>query len=186
MPNQCTCYVDIYSDDDRITKALIDKMYSMPHDSEFFSSLIALPDGVKIVDVKRGDVDVDCNGESCIYLTLWYAWTPPVSLLTELSKEYKVNVECAYYEPGCDMSGKIWIIDGEVIKSNNYNYLEGLFRFVDRDMFWSEIECELKYKVETKQLNRNSDVLDLYSYVTFEQDQIEIQRMFAKVLSSNN
>jgi hypothetical protein len=63
MPNQCTCYVDIYSDDDCITKALIDKIYSMPHDVDFFSSLITLPDGVKIVDVKRRDVDTDWNGE---------------------------------------------------------------------------------------------------------------------------
>ena len=88
--------------------------------------------------------DFDNGG---ISVTMETAWSPPEGFCNMLMSQYKgiTLLELHYEEPGCDFCGK-YTLDREAgedefnADDECYNYLEGLYKLDQVDMFWSEAE----------------------------------------------
>jgi hypothetical protein len=72
-------------------------------------------------------------------------WSPPVSWLESLSKQYGVLVECEYEEIGSDIWGKFGFKKGESVFNIELPYLEGKYNSMDWNDF---LECEVLWRLE--------------------------------------
>lgn len=179
MPNWCSNTITITGEKENI-RTILKKIGEIPTNDKdkLFETLIGNdPDIDKIgwyeSNLKRfgtkWDVSVeDCNGEfneDQIVLNPSTAWSPPVPFCITLAKEYGVQVEIKYFEPGCDFAGRNLINEeGDVIEEEDYDYNEGVYK-LDNDMFWGDMENAYLDEDELKNKSVKEHVDETYPYV---------------------
>lgn len=143
-------------------KSIIDNLMKNRPSSEqnrntFFYDLIGLPDDTenyeqnwseinkKVFGTKQ-DVDIDfvlfTTYEDTIEMILETAWTPPISFIKTLCKKYNVNSQMTYFEFTDDFSGFYEFFSDGTEVSEEYSYLEGLYKFKN-DYFWDEVDFKI-------------------------------------------
>ena len=75
-------------------------------------------------------------------------WSPPDKFVKKLSEIFNVKTELYYEEMGADFCGKVWYTNGELVDSEEYTYLEGLYRFEEYEMFWGEAHWRIESYME--------------------------------------
>lgn len=195
MPNWCSNKITIVGGKDNI-KSIITKIREIPTGDKYtlFETLIGKDPQPSIEsNLKRygtkWDVSVeDCNGEFNDDMIILYpntAWAPPVPFCVTLAKEYGVNVEIQYSEPGNDFCGINRINSkGEIILEEDYDYNEGMFH-LDNEQFWNDQENSM---ITDETLNGKSlreYINENYSYVD-EAGQIRLAEILTKVLVDNS
>lgn len=107
-------------------------------------------------------------------------WSPPCRFVQVLSEIFEVKTELYYEEMGCDFCGKHWYTNGELIDSEEYGYLEGIYKFKEFEMFWGEVEYRIQGYLENED-NLTEDgtlfVEENYPYVD-ESDKEELLLMY--------
>ena len=91
-------------------------------------------DTIYVYGTKWWDIN-DCGGiekfshvkDSVITVSGDSAWSPPVKLIEEICKYYKVSATMEYEEPGCDFGGEIFIDKTGIVKDNCYEYGEWIY-----------------------------------------------------------
>lgn len=76
-------------------------------------------------DISYNDVLFHFNKNS-IKMTFLSAWSPPINFGKLLSAFYNVNVTMQYCESGLDFAGETKIMNGEIVKENDYAYNDGI------------------------------------------------------------
>ena len=115
-------------------------------------------------DVQMYEVQSFLNDNETV-LSFWSAWSPPIQFCQKLSEKYNVIVNIEYSESGCDFAGKVEIDNGNIVSEESYPYLEGLYRIIDKEMFWNEVEFLIENDYDTE-----------FDFVS-EEDKEEINKM---------
>ena len=108
--------------------------------SEMFSRIYSYGTKWWAFEIERGGDWMEIRGDS--------AWSPPLGLLTMITKVFDVKINGEYSEPGCDFGGFYSIEDGEC---------------EDRQMtyFEYELECDRKNTIGRLIDELNNDWIDL-------------------------
>lgn len=121
-------------------------------------------------DLKESNV-LDCVDE-LVSLSPSTPWSPPTEFCRRLSKKYGVFVHIFYSEGGNNFSGIDEYDNGEHIRSEEYEYLEGLYH-LDKECFWSEVDMELDDLVDITE----EEFLNKYPFVN-DEDKETIRKDF--------
>ena len=118
------------------------------------------------LDNKTGQCDLTITGDS--------AWSPPIELIEQICKKYKLTAEMEYEEGGMDFAGKLKIDKNgiqfhEEMSSHEYRYKDDIISWIENLAYnyegeedYDEIFLELK---EQHEYASDDDLLDLLSYI---------------------
>lgn len=208
MPNWCSSFITITSDDEKNIKPIKDFLNKK-------DSGVWLMDGlVPFKNYKNKISDLDhvfhmkgFSDFTTVYGTKWdlelndpnfylvnneddyisfsteTAWSPPIGFCKLLSEKYKVNVEIIYSEPGSDIAGKHYFEGGISKYSKDTDYVQGLYMF-DKDNFIEHFEDS--YIEEYEQCNDGRGnkysmgmfLEDFYSYMSKEEKEYYINKFY--------
>lgn len=112
------------------------------------------------IDEENGNGCDASIGDDNIALNLWTAWSPPSSFCEHLTAKYPVEIEMMFDESGCDFFGKETFAGGEMKNQEIYEYRIGAYKW-EPEMFWSEVESDLQYRME----NVTEDSFDLKEFL---------------------
>jgi hypothetical protein len=121
-------------------------------------------------DLKETNV-ISCEKE-LITLSSDTPWSPPTEFCRRLSEKYGVFVHIFYSEGGNNFSGVDEYDDGEHVRSEEYEYVEGLY-YLDNECFWSEVD----YNLDNLEDITEDEFLSRYSFVS-EEDRETIRKDF--------
>jgi hypothetical protein len=93
-------------------------------------------------DFDLRETNVDYCEEELITFSSTTPWSPPTEFCRRLSKKYGVFVHIFYSEGGNNFSGVDEYDNGKHVRSEEYEYLEGLYH-LDNECFWSEVDLDL-------------------------------------------
>lgn len=120
--------------------------------------------------------------DSCISFGCDTAWSPPTMFLENLCKMYKVQATIQYYEPGCDFAGQMSFDEGGVTEQEDYEYMEGLYRF-DNEQFWNEVTSNFEYDSEDE--NTTAEIIaNRYPFLDKSEKQ-EVINLYEEYLEEN-
>lgn len=158
MPNWCYNHIEVTGEPKDIKKIslIIETLKNEGGNDRLFQSLIGLPKGTDMENYENQGwygTNVDWFGtkwdvgvefvqdveEDRITFSGETAWSPPVQFCIQLAKQYKVDVEMYYEEPGSDFTGKTWVDSNGNHTEEDYTYSEGKYRFDGFDE-WYESE----------------------------------------------
>ena len=158
MPNWCYNHIEVTGEPKGIRKIslIIETLKNEGGNDRLFQSLIGLPKGTDMENYENQGwygTNVDWFGtkwdvgvefvqdveEDRITFSGETAWSPPVQFCIQLAKQYKVDVEMYYEEPGSDFTGKTWVDSEGNHTEEDYTYSEGKYRFDGFDE-WYESE----------------------------------------------
>lgn len=195
MPNWCSNEITITGDKDKI-KSVLNQIREIPSNDNavLFKTLIGEDPELNKVgwlesNLKRfgtkWDVSVsDCNGEfdeEQIKLYPNTAWSPPVPFCMTLAKEYGVNVNIQFFEPGCDFAGKATInSNGEMETEDDYQYDQGMY-ILDNEGFWIDRENDYLDEVEdmTTHIQERFPFLD-------ETEVLQLKEIYDEIINNRN
>lgn len=195
MPNWCSNRIVITGDKSKI-KEILEKLGTIPVDTKhvLFETLIGKdPDfdksgwfesnqkrfGTKW-DVAAEESNIEFSDEQ-ITMSPATAWSPPVPFCITLAKEYGVQVDITYFEPGNDFSGHNLINeDGDLIEEEDYDYNEGMF-FLDKDGFWNDRENDYLDTEEVDGRSMTTYVEETYPYLD---EQTRLVAIFEQILKN--
>jgi len=197
MPNWCSNKIIIIGDKSKIIE-ILEKLGTIPVSTKnvLFETLIGKdPDFDKIGwhesnlknfgtkwDVCPDDSNIEFS-EDQITMTPQTAWSPPVPFCITLAKEYGVQVEIIYSEPGCDFAGRNLINEsGDVIEEEDYDYNEGMF-ILDPDGFWSDMENMYLDDEEIDGMEMSTYVSNIFYYLD-EASQKRLVGIFEQILKN--
>ena len=149
MPNWCYNHITITGEPKSIKRigAVCQILKNSKDNSDgLFKSLIGLPPETDMENYEnqgwyptninwfgtKWDVGTDFVqeiGEDQITFSGETAWSPPIQFCIELARQYKVDVEMYYEEPGADFTGKCWVDSEGNHAEEDYEYSEGRYRF---------------------------------------------------------
>jgi len=199
MPNWCTNKIVIIGDISKI-KEILEKIGTIPVDTKhvLFETLIGKdPDfeksgwhesnlkcfGTKW-DVAPEDSNIEFN-DNRITMSPSTAWSPPVPFCITLAKEYGVQVEITYSEPGNDFAGRNLINKwGDVIEEEDYDYNEGMY-ILDTDEFWNDRENDYLDDEDIDGRDMTTYVKGTYSYLN-EAEQTRLVTIFETILKNQD
>jgi hypothetical protein len=178
MPNYCNNVISITGDKEKI-REILKKIGETPTslDAKLFETLIGTDTdktkgwyesnltryGTKW-DVNPDDSNIEFS-DDMITMNLDTAWSPPVQFCITLAKEYGVQVEIKFFEPGCDFAGRSVINEvGEIVEEEDYNYDEGMY-ILDSEGFWSDRENDYMDEETLDGSSLEDYVTTKYSYV---------------------
>jgi len=78
---------------------------------------------IYIYGTKWWEFEIERVGEDCMNISGDSAWSPPIGLLTMMTKVFDVKIEGEYSEPGCNFGGFCTIENGEC-EDNEMTYFE--------------------------------------------------------------
>ena len=112
-------------------------------------------DTIYVYGTKWWDIN-DCGGieklshvkDSVITVSGDSAWSPPVKLIEEICKYYKVSATMEYEEPGCDFGGETFIDETGIVKDNCYEYGEWKYRQDHVDYIYSELRYNYEGRID--------------------------------------
>ena len=172
MPNWCYNHIEVTGEPKDIKKIslIIQTLKNEGGNDRLFQALIGLPKGTDMENYENQGwygTNVDWFGtkwdvgvefvqdveEDRITFSGDTAWSPPVQFCIQLAKQYKVNVEMYYEEPGSDFTGKTWVDSGGNHTEEDYSYSEGKYRFDGFDEWYESefIDHQCEYLVEELQ-----------------------------------
>ena len=197
MPNWCSNVIVITGDKDKI-KTILEKLGTIPvnTDHKVFETLIGADtesNGWYESNLKRYGTKWDVSPEDSniefsddiITMSPPTAWSPPVPFCVTLAKEYGVQVEIKFFEPGCDFAGRSVINEqGEIIEEDDYDYNEGLY-ILDNDGFWNERENDLLSEDDLEGKTLTEYVAQRFSYVD-EESRPELVEIFEEILTNDD
>tara|TARA_R110002020_G_scaffold474126_2_gene704699 strand:- start:31 stop:666 length:636 start_codon:yes stop_codon:yes gene_type:complete len=76
------------------------------------------------------------------------AWSPPVKLIKEICKYYKVSATMEYEEPGCDFGGETIIDEQGITEENDYEYGEWKYRQDHVDYIYEELRYNYEGNID--------------------------------------
>lgn len=172
MPNWCYNHIEVTGEPKDIKKIslIIQTLKNEGGNDRLFQALIGLPKGTDMENYENQGwygTNVDWFGtkwdvgvefvqdveEDRITFSGDTAWSPPVQFCIQLAKQYKVNVEMYYEEPGSDFTGKTWVDSGGNHTEEDYSYSEGKYRFDGFDEWYESefLDHQCEYLVEELQ-----------------------------------
>ena len=199
MPNWCSNVIVITGDKDKI-RTILEKLGTIPVSSKnvLFETLIGKDSdfdklgwyesnlknfGTKW-DVCADDSNIEFS-EDTITMTPDTAWSPPVQFCITLAKEFGVQVEIKFFEPGCDFAGRSVINEeGEIVEEEDYDYDEGMY-ILDSDGFWSDRENDYMDEETLDGQSLEDYVASKYSYVD-EDGRLKIVGFLTEALKNND
>ena len=112
-------------------------------------------DTIYVYGTKWWDIN-DCGGieklshvkDSVITVSGDSAWSPPVKLIEEICKYYKVSATMEYEEPGCDFGGETFIDETGIVKDNCYEYGEWKYRQDHVDYIYEELRYNYERRID--------------------------------------
>lgn len=199
MPNWCSNSIIIKGTEEQITlltRILNDVPKLEPQNRVVFESLIGRDPEMGKEEYEQGgwfnansswygtkwDVSYDdCNftfEKEYIYMYPDTAWSPPINFGVLLHKMYGVEVEMFYSEGGNDYCGKAYINEHGLLEED-YDYLEGNYRF-DEEYFWESLfQNEVEYAIDNEM--SVDDFVAKFPYVDKE-DKKEIRKIYKQEL----
>lgn len=176
MPNYCWNHVTITGNKKQLKK--IKKKFDKYEESTYFTSF-----GDYVLDIGKINDNYDViknrygnSFDTCyIYGTKWWdfemeleggcltisgdsAWSPPVELIEEICKHYKVKAHMEYEECGCDFGGQTIINEQGIERCDDYSYCEWKY-IVDPVEF---IESDRRYLYEGNIDELDEDIKEGY------------------------
>lgn len=199
MPNWCSNKIIITGDKSKINE-ILEKIGTIPVDSKciLFETLIGKdPDfdkngwhesnlknyGTKW-DVCTGDSNIEFSDDT-ITMTPATAWSPPVPFCLTLAKEYGVNVNITFFEPGCDFAGRCEINDqGEITNEEDYDYNEGTY-ILDKDEFWNDRTMDYLDEEELDGRDLKTYISQTFSYLN-EEDSTKLLGIYENLIKEQD
>ena len=181
MPNWCYNHIEVTGEPKDIKKIslIIQTLKNEGGNDRLFQALIGLPKGTDMENYENQGwygTNVDWFGtkwdvgvefvqdveEDRITFSGDTAWSPPVQFCIQLAKQYKVNVEMYYEEPGSDFTGKTWVDSGGNHTEEDYSYSEGKYRFDGFDEWYESefLDHQSEYLVEELQDENEIDFVE--------------------------
>lgn len=170
MPNWCNNYIEItgdiqpvldvienrdskdvfmrslISDDDTDLHELSKQTFGRVSPISKFSTIYGTKWDFTIEDVRT---HLSTNKKDLIAITISSAWSPPEGFCLMLSKKYNLDVKIDYSESGCDFAGKSHFNNGEMVDTQEWEYLEGLYNICEEE-FDEQLEWRVTDFVESK------------------------------------
>ena len=196
MPNWCYNNISVSGSPKKIGRinAVIDILKNSTDEEKknhLFKSLIGLPERTDLEEYNdqgwyatnvdwfgtKWDVGLDFvahQDTDHIELAGETAWSPPINFCIELAKQYGVEIEMYYEEPGCDFCGKTWIDSNGDHNEEDYGYQEGIYRFEGfNEWYEREFYSSMEWMVEEFQDEDEPDFMgiirDNYGFLTDEE-----------------
>lgn len=195
MPNWCYNHITITGEPKSIKRigAVCQILKNSKDNSDgLFKALIGLPPETDMENYEnqgwypinvswfgtKWDVGVDFIqeiGEDQITFGGDTAWSPPINFCIELARQYKVDIEMYYEEPGADFTGKCWVDSDGNHTEEDYSYSAGKYHF-DGYNEWYESEFanhQVEYLAEELQDEDEPDFIgtirDNFPFLTEEE-----------------
>jgi hypothetical protein len=154
MANNCDNVVRIYGTPENL-KTLFDKLSVMEKQGLYldnYQELFESVDDVEDWGSKWQMIDIDfTEGDDLMYVTGDSAWGPALGLWEKVSREFSVDIDLTYSEPGMNFAGRNTWSNGELTGCDEYTYYEYLYT-EDNDYFWDEIgylsECNTLEEIQ--------------------------------------
>jgi len=151
MANYCDNSITINGNVENVNriKDILISLEKTTDDIGVFETLIGLPPTDDIDYIYWWGTRCDNNIHECnvnyedgwIDMSFDTKWSPPTEFCQKLSLLSNVEVEIKYNEGGCNFAGRNVYNNGEVISSEEYPYLEGIYRLYDDiEMFLFDLE----------------------------------------------
>ena len=168
MANNCDNQVRIYGTPD-VLKTLFDKLIIKETEGLFTDNYQDLFESVEDVDdwgSKWQMINIDYSeGDDIMFVNGDSAWGPALGFWEKLSKDYNVDIDLSYSEPGMNFAGKTSWSCGDMTCNDEFTYYEYLYN-EDNDYFWDEIG----YLSECYTLTEIQETLgDTWGYLTEEE-----------------
>lgn len=123
MANYCDNYVTFYGDQKDLET--INERFKRYREHDYFTNFAEFVLGEPLSDhstfewgysygTKWWEFEIADLGDGYLNIQGPSAWSPPLQLIAEITKVFKVRAEGDYYEPGCDFAGKYTAVQGNI------------------------------------------------------------------------
>ena len=181
MPNYCDNYVTFYGDQKDLE--IINERFKRYREHDYFTNFAEFVLAKPLTDAntfewgysygtKWWEFEIQDIGEGYLNIQGSSAWSPPLQLIAEITKVFKVRAEGTYYEPGMDFAG-------------NYTAEGGNLNDIEMTCFEYDISCDREYAIDRMIEDLNDEIYDL-EYVENNFKQHLTDDEWNKVLTDTN
>lgn len=156
MPNHVNNTITVFNEDDKLTLRTL-----IAHNPSLAEALLPVPPGMMssqyhwCIDTwgtKWGDYDGAITEDNDLHYSFTTAWSPlGGQLLAEIALKLP-NFTYEYSEQGCDFGGIYTVVDGNVARDDEYDYITSLLEQEKYSQIQYEIETQLEW-MEIEEMN---------------------------------